>query len=155
MTLPWLFLNGGKKQTDPQKDEAYHEASHVFVSLYYGRIPAFAMVAQELGRVSGTYDILFLPEDPAEASLAFRYAGIIGGAFYSGFYDTKKSKGDFDQVETLVRMYNISTEKQLRIWEDTHCLIEDNWDTISTVAEDLFREKVLTHEYFYELALKT
>jgi hypothetical protein len=154
MTLPWLFLNGGK-QTDPLNDDAYHEASHVFVSLYYGLIPAFAMVAEELGRVKGTYDILFLPDDPAEAALSFRYAGIIGGAFYSGFYDTKKSKGDFDQVDTLVRMYNVSAKDQLRIWEDTHNLIEKHWQTINTIAEDLFSKKVLTHDYFYKLALKT
>jgi hypothetical protein len=154
MTLPWLFLNGAKK-TDPTMDDSYHEASHVFVSLFYGRIPEFAMIAQSMGRVSGTYDLLFPPKDPAEFALSFRYAGIIGGAFYSGLYDTKKSRGDFDQVDTLVRMYNVSAKDQLRIWEDTHNLIEKHWQTINTIAEDLFSKKVLTYQYFYELALKT
>jgi hypothetical protein len=152
MILPMLFLSK-KINCDFNKEFAFHEAGHCFAALYYGHIPDYAVLMNEAGRVNGWHDYLFNP-DPIEFGLSWIYAGIVSQARFTGIYDIKKSKGDFDQVETLIRLYDVSAKNQLKIWSDTHNLIEKHWQSVSEIAEDLFKHKVLTHDYFYKIALR-
>jgi ATP-dependent Zn protease len=153
MILPELFLTA-KICDQQQKEFSYHEAGHAFAAIYYGHIPIKGVqIAEGKGGITGWHDYLFIP-DRVEFALIFRYAGIISAAYLTGIYDWKGASNDFQQIKALVYFYNIPAKDQLMYWSGAHDLIQKHWQTVSEIAEDLYREKVLDSDYFYKIALQ-
>jgi hypothetical protein len=152
MILPMLFLSK-KINCDFNKEFAFHEAGHCFAALYYGHIPNYAVLMDGGGRVNGWHDYLFNP-DPVKFGLSWIYAGIISQARFTGIYNWRGAVEDFQKIKSLIGLYDVSAKDQLKYWSGAHDLIQKHWQSVSEIAEDLYREKVLDSEYFYKMALQ-
>jgi len=76
---------------------------------------------------------------------------MVCAAWYSGMYDHQGAGEDLENVALIRELYNVTPAQDLGCWIECHLDIEANAELITEMAEALFRETVLSTEYFEEL----
>jgi len=169
-----------KKGNDKVMEVAHHEAGHVLIKLLYG-LPGTktTIIPDERKNSAGSNEhpwkqsrdfdfsgYIFgycLDNDIDEWSrdkeieylVITQMAGIIGGAFYSGGYNWEGAENDFNQIIDVFIQYYITDIPDLQpYWNKTFNLISQNIETLTTIANDLYKAQTLNSEYFEPLRNK-
>jgi hypothetical protein len=89
-------------------------------------------------------------KEAPEYALMLYFGGIIGGAFYSGFYHWDQSRNDLKKAERNKEEYGIPFHEYLGIWFDTHDLIKEHGVLLEKAAEKLYQDKVICDQFWEE-----
>ena len=157
MKLPELFRNG-RKEHDPGKRVSYHESGHGLVQVAHGLLPRFTSLKGITGTLGFNTESFYIGCDlgidwekkwPVYL-LMLQFGGIVGEAFYCGFYNWAGARSDLENAGKERRIYNLSFDDYLQAWADTHELVEDHQDGLKTASARLFLDRVLGWEFWEE-----
>lgn len=160
--LPELFLNR-EKEYDPELEVAFHEAAHGLVQVSFGLLPQYTSLKGFKGTLAFNtasfyvgYDVgVNWKEEGLKYALMLNFAGIVGAASYTGFYNWVQSGSDMEKAEQARLNYNLHFGEYLGIWFDTHALVKEHSDLLEKAAEQLYKDKVLGAEFWEEEILLT
>lgn len=157
---PELWKNS-KKEHDPDKITAYHEAGHSLIQVFFGLIPRETSLIGFNGTngfASGGFTVGYdlgvdWAKEGPEYALMLHYGGIVGASAYSGWYSWQGASSDMRAVEQDALHYKLNFSEQLRIWVKTHRVIEEYYDLLTLAAEKLYIDKVLSGYFWEEMVL--
>ncbi len=152
---------------------AYHEAGHALINLLYG-IPSkeVSIIPNEVQNSLGHnesewhdtnehYDFTSYIGDLEDWSVqkqldylvSVSMAGIIGQAFYIGKYNWPGAVRDFERIIDHFFGYGITDVQNLQAyWDKTFELISNNNSALISIANDLYKFKILDAKYFKSLS---
>ena len=142
---------------------AAHEAAHGLVQVSFGLLPQYTSLIgfknttafNTTGFYIG-YDIgVNWKEEGLKYALMLNFGGIIGAAYYTGFYNWEQAKSDMEKAEQTRLNYGLHFGEYLGCWFDTHELINEYADLLEKAAERLYQDGVLGAEFWEEEILLT
>ena len=106
MRLIEPFKNS-KKEHDPEKIMAYHEAGHGLVQVSFGLLPEYTSLYGFNGTLAFNSSSFFTywnigvdwEKEGFKYALMLNFGGIIGASYYTGFYNWGQAQSDIEKAE--------------------------------------------------------